>query len=211
MDFNNISFLTKLTTTIQVTAIILIFLGGILQASRFYLDGKVRSLKAESDEAEKKKTDETISNLEETVSQQEEQIGLQSGEIEEQKSRLAAVESETEPRRISNEAAAILRAELSKNQGESIEITCTMGDQEAFSFASDLKKLFESSGWSVNGVNQAVYTKPIRGLILVMKKRSHESKAEHLFNLLKTAGFHSTGEMNEKASNDLAIVVGAKE
>lgn len=161
MDFNNISFLSKLTSIIQVAAIILVFLAGILQASRFYLDSKIRSL--------------------------------------------------TRPRQIPKNAISILRTELSKDQGESIEITCPLEDQEANNFAEDLKKLFESSGWNVNGVNLAIYKKPFKGLIIVIKEKSYESKAQNIINLLKNAGFHCIGERDEEAGYNLGIAVGNKE
>lgn len=114
------------------------------------------------------------------------------------------------PRSLTQDKIPALKAELSKHNNEPIDITCVMGDQEAFSFASQLKNLFESSGWKVNGVNQAIYTVPIKGIIIVIKDKSEEQKANFIFQLLKFAGFHSHGELNDK-STSIGIVIGAKE
>lgn len=88
-----------------------------------------------------------------------------------------------------------------------------MGDQEALTFSTQLKTLFQSSGWIVDGVNQAMYTIPIKGIILTIKADSvkHKQKAEHIFHLLNSIGFNSRGEVNSNIRFDVGIVVGARE
>jgi hypothetical protein len=45
-------------------------------------------------------------------------------------------------------------------------ITAVMGDQEAFQFAEQIKEYLSSQGWKVDGVDQAVYSKPVVGQII---------------------------------------------
>ena len=45
MNFNDLHFLTRITSIVQIAAIIFIVIGGLLQASRFILDKKIENLK----------------------------------------------------------------------------------------------------------------------------------------------------------------------
>lgn len=47
-----------------------------------------------------------------------------------------------------------------------VEIVCLMGDGEAHSLAEQIKTMFAKADWKVNGVNQALFSKPVRRLIL---------------------------------------------
>jgi len=203
MNFTDLNFLTKLSGFVQVTAITLILFGGLLQASRFYIDKKINSIKADIAKTEKLQFEEKVGTLKSTISHQTEKIELQQKQLQE-------VETKTAPRNVPIDKLSILRNELSKYKREKIGIVCVMGDQEAFNFASELKDLFQSAGWQVDGVDQAIYTKPIKGLILVLKNEGVKPKAEYLFHILNSAGFHSTGEMNSQIKNDFGLVVGAK-
>lgn len=203
MNFADLNFLTKLSYFVPVAAIVLIFLGGLLQASRFYIDKRINTIKTDLSKTEKLKFEDKITTLKSTISQQTEKS-------ESQEKHLQEVETKTAPRSIPIHKLAILTDELSKHKGETIGIVCVMGDQEAFNFASELKTLFQSAGWGVDGVDQAVYTNPIKGLILALKNEEVKPKAEYLFHILNSAGLHSTGEMNPKIKNDIGLIVGAK-
>lgn len=56
-----------------------------------------------------------------------------------------------------------------------VVVTSVMGDGEAFNFASQIKDYLEKEGFSVNGVNQAVYSKPISGQIVEPPKDEKDS------------------------------------
>ena len=47
--------------------------------------------------------------------------------------------------------------------GSSVDITSVLGDGEAYNFATQIKSFLERKGYKVNGVNQAVYSKPVIG------------------------------------------------
>ena len=53
---------------------------------------------------------------------------------------------------------------------EEITITAVLGDQEAFQFATIIKNFLKDNGYSVDGVNQAVYSQPVQGQIIEPSK-----------------------------------------
>jgi len=225
MDFSELTFLSKLSSFAQIGAIILIFLGGALQASRFYLDKRINHIKEQQAQLEKQKADSTILELGSTISTQVDKIERQSDqveaqrkkieeqsrEVEAQQQKIREVESKVQPRSISDQKFQELQAELSKHSGEKIEITCILGDTEGMALASRLKSLFQSSGWEVDGVNQSVYTQPIKGIIIMLKDENLKHKAESIFQVLAHAKLHSIGEINPNMKFDIGLVIGARQ
>ena len=69
-------------------------------------------------------------------------------------------------RKLTSQLANQLMKHIKDNGIEKATITSVMGDQEAFQFASVIKAFLNDQGLSVDGVNQAVYTKPVRGQIV---------------------------------------------
>jgi hypothetical protein len=47
--------------------------------------------------------------------------------------------------------------------GAKVSVTAVMGDQEAFGFASEVDAWLRSAGYVVDGVNQAIFSKPVTG------------------------------------------------
>ena len=62
-----------------------------------------------------------------------------------------------------------LKQRLSQFDSDSVEITCTRDDHESFALASQLKTLFKSAGWVVDGVHQSVFTHDKGGLVFIIK------------------------------------------
>lgn len=52
------------------------------------------------------------------------------------------------------------------NSGSKVIVTSVMGDGEAFNFANQVKLYLQSKGFDVDGVNQAIFSMPIRGQII---------------------------------------------
>ena len=69
-------------------------------------------------------------------------------------------------RKLTQQLANQLTKYIIENDVNNVKITSVMGDQEAFQFASVIKAFLVDQGYSVNGVNQAVYSKPVRGQII---------------------------------------------
>jgi len=70
------------------------------------------------------------------------------------------------PRIFNQQVALALQAHLPSEKDKTIVITAVMGDQEAFQFAEQIKEYLSSQGWKVDGVDQAVYSKPVVGQII---------------------------------------------
>jgi hypothetical protein len=70
------------------------------------------------------------------------------------------------PRRLTPKLIAQIDQHLPSDMNKVIEITSVMGDQEAFQFAEKIKTHIESKGRKVNGVNQAIFNRPVKGQII---------------------------------------------
>lgn len=92
-----------------------------------------------------------------------------------------------------------------------VDITCVLGDTEGFSLASELKGVFEQAGWKVNGVNQAVFTAPVKHLVLTFGKAPSPEIQRTLATLFDSLGYKRQAGLDEKlGDNSLKIVVGSK-
>ncbi|MEZ9455449.1 hypothetical protein AB4258_23585 [Vibrio splendidus] len=68
-----------------------------------------------------------------------------------------------QPRKLKpHELSQLLQAFPDKSK--SIRITAVMGDQEAFTYATELKDTLEKHSYRVDGIDQAVYTQPKKGV-----------------------------------------------
>jgi hypothetical protein len=54
--------------------------------------------------------------------------------------------------------------------GKEIDLVCILGDGESYVFATEIKSFLESKGYKVDGVNQAVFSGPVKGQILEQPK-----------------------------------------
>jgi hypothetical protein len=92
-----------------------------------------------------------------------------------------------------------------------VEITCVLGDTEGFALASQLKEVFQQAGWKVNGVNQSVFTTPIKRLVLSFGKEPSSELQSTLGPLFDSLGYPREAGLNkELGENSLRILVGSK-
>lgn len=92
-----------------------------------------------------------------------------------------------------------------------VEIMCVMGNTESFSLASQLKDLFEQAGWKVHGVNQGVFAKPIKHLVLNFGKEPSLELQQTLALLFDNFGYPRKAGLDKKLKeNSMKIIVGAK-
>ena len=64
---------------------------------------------------------------------------------------------------LNDQVVSQLQSKLDEQHFTDIGITAVWGDQEAFRFATQIKNYLEAEGYSVKGVNQAMYSEPIQG------------------------------------------------
>jgi hypothetical protein len=126
------------------------------------------------------------------------------------KSRTSVLESRTEPRRLTNDQAGRITASLRARPPRTIVLTCGLGDAEAFQFANDLKDAVTRGGWTVNGVNRAVFSEPFQGLHIRVGAQPAPNEAQWLFEALKTGGLYSDAILNP-GSSEIDLLVGPRE
>jgi predicted RNase H-like nuclease (RuvC/YqgF family) len=191
----------------------------ILIASGWVVTGVFLFFQLAANRAERIKSHEIISELENktkpitflqsTINEQVNKIEEQSKQVESYKHKLEEIDAKSKPRTILPNKMNILITELSKHRNESININCVLGDLEANLFASQLKYIFESSGWSVR-LALTPY-EPFKGLIISVKDKSIEPTVNHIHQLLRSAGFDSRATLDNRMNNDISLLVGSKE
>jgi hypothetical protein len=71
-----------------------------------------------------------------------------------------------QPRRVTVAAANMLIKSLKGLPAEELTVSAVFGDAEGFEFATVLKEILEQGGWKIDGVNQAVYSRPLRNVLV---------------------------------------------
>lgn len=182
---SNVQFLIKLSSFIHWSAIIFIFLGGGLQIVRLFFDQRINTIR-----------DRESFSLQRTINQQNQ--------------KLKKIEHEESSRTIDRDKVLFLASDLKKLRGEKILITSVLEDEESFSLADQLKKVFEKAGWQVNGVYISMSSNQKKGLMLVMNSRSHEDKARYLMSIFRSIGLQFNSTINKGQNEDLGIIVSAE-
>ena len=112
---------------------------------------------------------------------------------------------------LSENAVQLLIENLKSIQLLETEILCTLGDNEAFELANQIKNIFNNAGWLVNGVNQAVFTKPLTNVILQFGETPSRALQRALLPLFDDLGYPRAAEINKKLTlNKMKIIVGSK-
>jgi hypothetical protein len=100
---------------------------------------------------------------------------------------------------------------LRQHKGKELVITTIMGDSEALQFASTLKEVFIAAGWNVDGINQAIYTDPVKGLKIRVQSENYPPRVNQIVQALNLLELKVEGWLGEDfAPDDLELIVGAK-
>lgn len=92
-----------------------------------------------------------------------------------------------------------------------VGVTCILGDTESFSLATQIKSIFEMAGWKVHGVNQSVFTSPVKHLILEFGKKPSKDIQRALSPLFDFLGYKKVASLNKKLPVDnMKIIIGSK-
>jgi hypothetical protein len=77
--------------------------------------------------------------------------------------------------------------------------------------AQQIKALFENDGFKVNGVDQAVWTKPQKGLVLECKRLPDGPMLNAFLQLFIEVGSKPKASINEAMpESNISIIVGSK-
>jgi len=197
MNFHDLYTLIKLGSVVQWLAIILIFLGVSLQISKFVIDKRIGDIRDQMARDRTAKYEKSIITLKSKIIQQNKLLQKRKDKI---KHLL-----------IPQTLISIMTDNLSKYKGASVRITCLKDDQEALSFSQQLKSVFQNAGWTVNGVHKTSFSKPLKGIILVLNKKEQKPKANYMFSVLKALELNGIGKLDKDQEEDLGIIIGSKD
>jgi hypothetical protein len=197
MNFEEVQPLLRLGSYLQWIVIALVFLAGFLQIAKFLLDKKVETMREEIARTKVAEYEKKITDL------QTKAAGL----IQKRK---VLIEREKD-RRIPDEMIPQLKQELLNYSGSTVRFACDKNDKEALAFAEQLKALFEESGWTVKGISQAMHSKPIKDVVLILNHEEQKPKANVIFSALTTLNIRSSARLNKNQEEDLGIIVGQRE
>ena len=100
---------------------------------------------------------------------------------------------------------------LKKHKNGELTLTSVMGDSESFKFAHEIKELFELANWKVNGINQAMYSQPIEGLIICVQSKKYPKRVNAIFDSFKTISIIAKGELKPTLEpNEIELIIGTK-
>jgi len=196
MNLQELHSLVRLGSIFQWLAIVLVFLAGALQVSKFVLDRKVQNLRQGIESKRTMHYEQTISKLKQRLAQQIERVQV----VLEQEKR----------RTIPGHLIPRIKEDLAKYSGTSIRLNCVRGDREALGLSKELKDLFQQAGWRVNGINQVPYPGPIQDIVIILNNTSQRQKANYIFSLFRTLRFKTTARLDKNQKEDLCLLIGKR-
>lgn len=197
MNFEEVQPLLRVGSFLQWLVIALVFLAGFLQIAKFLLDKKVETMREEIVRGKTTEYEKKISDLQ-----------IKAGERIQK--REVALEREKD-RRIPEDLIPQLKGDLLKYSGSAVRLACDRSDKEALGFAEQLKALFEESGWTVTGIGQALHSKPVKEVVLILNSEAQKPKANVIFSALMSLNIKSSARLNKNQEEDLGIIVGERD
>lgn len=197
MNFEEVQPLLRLGSFLQWFVIALVFLAGFLQIAKFLLDKKVETMREEIARTKVAEYEKKISDL-------------QVKAAERIQKRQVVIEREKD-RRIPEDMIPQIKGDLLKYSGSAVRLACDKNDKEALAFAEQLKGLFEESGWTVKGIGQALHSKPVKEVVLILNHEEQKPKANVIFSALMSLNIKSSARLNKNQEEDLGIIVGQRE
>jgi hypothetical protein len=102
----------------------------------------------------------------------------------------------SQPRTLKSRDATASVAAAQQYKGTKVDLTCLMGDGEGIAFAHELKALLEDAGWQVEGVNQAVFSGPVEGIVLRCQGAEPAAWLTAVGNAILGSGIKASGQYN---------------
>jgi hypothetical protein len=100
---------------------------------------------------------------------------------------------------------------LKKFENKEIILTTVLGDTEAFQFAEQIKEVFVQSGWKVDGISQALYNKPVNGIIIKIKSKELPPHIKAIVKSLNLIGMKPTAWLDSNyTEGKVEIIVGTR-
>ena len=101
--------------------------------------------------------------------------------------------------------------DLSQYSDWKVKVTAVLGDGEAQVFAEQIKTIFDRAGWSVDGVDLAMFSKPVRKVLLEVSEEPPNPMQQALMPLFDNFENPREAFLNNKLPNKtIAVIVGNK-
>jgi len=197
MNFEEIQPFLRLGSILQWLVIALVFLAGFLQIAKFLLDKRVETMREEIASA-------AVADYEKKISD------LQVKAAERIEKRRVVIEQEKD-RKIPEDLIPQIKGDLLKYSGSTVRLACDKSDREALAFAEQLKDLFEESGWDVKGIGQALHSKPVKEVVLILNHEDQKPKANVIFSALMSLNIKASARLNKNMEEDVGIIVGQRD
>ncbi|MCF6295249.1 MAG: hypothetical protein L3J25_06120 [Flavobacteriaceae bacterium] len=100
---------------------------------------------------------------------------------------------------------------LKNYKNGTVTIGTILGDSEAFQFSSEIKEVFKTANWIVEGINQSVYTTPISGIFILVKSKKYPIRVNGIFEAFKILNLTVKGEISpDLGDEDIKLIIGAQ-
>lgn len=194
-------------------AILSLVYGSRIDFAKRIEEERLKTKIAEANAVSEKAKEEAANALSSAANTNERAIKLDL-KLEEQKERAARAEKElldlqekVKPRSVSSAVANKLIAALSKLPNKNINLSSSLGDGEAASYANQIKAIFERAGWKVDsGIGFSTYT----GIGLYMLVKSdRDMDAKKLLDTFEAGGILFQVQI-QKDGAKIQIFVGSK-
>jgi hypothetical protein len=122
---------------------------------------------------------------------------------------ISTLDQRTKPRIIPSGIARQLTERLKVYPDASVLISIASGETETENIASQIKEIFEASGWKTH--METLANRPTNGIIILIKGNAYEMPAKDIVSVFGSLGFKWAIEPNVKQDNaKFRIIVGKK-
>lgn len=114
------------------------------------------------------------------------------------------------PRHITSEQATRIVESLKNSAKYNIEIQCILNNDEAWHFAEQIKRIFESAGFSFERIVPVMTVPPIKGIQIKTKAQYDKSMDKAVAELLRSQNKPLTVTLDANNKSDITIQIGQK-
>lgn len=101
---------------------------------------------------------------------------------------------------------------LTPYKGGQVRFVSIIGNVESMEMALNLKTIFSRAGWKVEGIDQAIYTAPVKGILINIKDKNYPQRIEGIVKALSVVKIQPIGNINAAMKiGEVEIVAGSIE
>lgn len=101
---------------------------------------------------------------------------------------------------------------LKPYKGGQVRFVSIIGNVESMEMALNLKTIFSKAGWQVEGIDQAIYTAPVKGILINIRDKNYPQRIEGIVKALNVVKIQPIGNINAGMKmGEVEIVAGSLE